>query len=274
VTLLEQLLEHRAKRARLLRPAKLAKRPDAPNAAEKAYVADLHRLVLKWGEATKEHILPNLDVLAKARKDHAPTGYNEFVVLSDNIDRLTRPDVIVPLFNKQADRLADFNARSVARSMGIDSTALFASSRHLGPTLSGFITDNTSLIKTLSRDYVSRIADTLSAMQGERSSSISNRLQYDLDVTESHADLIAVDQTLKLNSKLTELRQTQVGVTEYSWFTVHDERVRPDHAALDGQRFSWNGQPPIVDKKSGRREHPGRDFRCRCQAIAIIPGIS
>jgi SPP1 gp7 family putative phage head morphogenesis protein len=273
MSLIEQLLEHRAKRARLLRPYRIAKRPPQPTRAEKAYVADLHRLVFSWGDVTREHIVPNLATIAKARTDHAPTTFNEFAILSDTINRLTSSDVIVPIFQKQADRVADFTSSALGQSMGIDVAALFSKSI-LGPTVDDFIQSNTDLIKSLAGDYVDRTASTLSAMQGARASDISNALQYALDVTESHADLIAIDQTLKLNSNLTELRQTQVGVTEYVWMTAHDERVRPDHQALDGTRHAWADEPPIVDEKSGRREHPGRDFRCRCQAIAVVPGFS
>jgi uncharacterized protein with gpF-like domain len=44
--------------------------------------------------------------------------------------------------------------------------------------------------------------------------------------------------------------------------------VRPDHADLDGT-LQDTYDPPIVDKKTGRRGNPGIDFNCRCHARFI-----
>lgn len=274
MTVLEKLLEHRAIRQRFTKPYKIAKKPAQPLGAEKAYVADLHRLVGNMREATTAYITPHLALLANARTDDA-TNFNEFIVFSDTINRISDNGVIVPLFQKQADRVATFNAKALGDSMGIQYGAfLGANTNILSPRISDFIDDNTDLIQTLSRGYVDRVADTLTAMQGSRAEDISSALQRALDITESHADLIAVDQTLKLNADFTSLRQQQVGVTSFQWATAEDERVRPDHQALDGQVFSWNETAPVVDTRSGRREFPGKDFRCRCQALAIVPGFN
>lgn len=274
MNLLEQLLTHRARRLRASKPYRIAKRPPQPRAAELAYVADLRRLVSSWGEVADKHIVPHLEMIANARVDHAPQSFNEFIVFSDTLTRLTGGDAIIPLFQKQADRIAQFSTRALAESMGIEYGAFKGAAQGiLAPGFHDFVEVNTGLIRTLTRSYINRVGDTLTEMQGARASDISQALQYDLDVTKSHADLIAVDQTLKLNSDFTRVRQEQVGVTSYVWMTAHDERVRPAHAALDGTHQDWSN-PPVVDERTGRREPPGRDFRCRCQAIAIIPGFN
>lgn len=92
------------------------------------------------------------------------------------------------------------------------------------------------------------------------------------DVSESRAELIARDQTLKLNGEIAQTRMKNAGVRRYTWSTSRDERVRPDHAALEGQEFSWEA-PPVVDERTGRREHPGQDFQCRCVAIPVIDDL-
>ena len=274
--MLEQLLRLRARRLHATRPLRVAKRPAQPLAEEKQYVADLRRLVNEFGEVTKQRIIPHLDVLAKARVDDAaPQSFNEFVIFSDTLSKLTNNDVLIPLFEKQAARVSSFATHALADSIGIKYSAfLGGNSGILAPRITDFVGENIDLIRTLSKSYVARVGDTLFDMQGARVEDISKALQYDLDVTKSHADLIAVDQTLKLNSQMTEARQTQVGITTYAWMTAHDERVRPDHQALDGTYHDWADEPPVVDTRTGRREHPGRDFRCRCQAVAVVPGFN
>lgn len=77
---------------------------------------------------------------------------------------------------------------------------------------------------------------------------------------------IAVDQTLKLHGKIVEQRQRNLGVTHYFWRTVGDARVRPDHKANEGKRFSWD-DPPSTG-------HPGEDIRCRCVADPDFSSIT
>lgn len=88
------------------------------------------------------------------------------------------------------------------------------------------------------------------------------RLLDRADVSESRAELIARDQTLKLNGAMTQTRQENAGVTSYVWNTSHDSRVRDSHAELDGETFSWDSPP--------EPGHPGEDYQCRCTALPVI----
>lgn len=264
--MIEQLLHLRARKLHARKPWKLAKKPAQPHAAETAYVAALRKLVRQWGDVVKQRVVP---ILSKVGKTDDAHSFNEFIIASDEIRRYATNQIIIPIASEQAARVGAFTTRELARSMGISYGAF--SSAALDAPSNAFIQQNVDLISSLSDDYVGRVGGILSDMQGQRVDDISAALQQAFGVTQSHADLIAVDQTLKLNSQFTELRQQQVGVTEYMWMTAHDERVRPDHKALDMTRHSWGDEPPIVDLKTGRREPPGRDFRCRCQAIAVIP---
>jgi SPP1 gp7 family putative phage head morphogenesis protein len=74
--------------------------------------------------------------------------------------------------------------------------------------------------------------------------------------------LIARDQTLKLNSAITKDRHIAAGISEYTWSTSLDDRVRPEHEALEGTKHSWDAPP--------EPGHPGEDFQCRCVAIPVI----
>ena len=68
---------------------------------------------------------------------------------------------------------------------------------------------------------------------------------------------------LSLNGQLTKERQTDLGVEQYIWRTVGDERVREEHEILDGEVFSWDNPP-----EPGQ---PGDDYQCRCTAEPILP---
>lgn len=64
--------------------------------------------------------------------------------------------------------------------------------------------------------------------------------------------------------------QQGAGVERYVWLTMHDDRVRPSHAALDGEQADWD-EPPLSaeDSDSGEECHPGQDFGCRCVASPV-----
>jgi SPP1 gp7 family putative phage head morphogenesis protein len=106
--------------------------------------------------------------------------------------------------------------------------------------------------------------------EGVRVEEIRAQIQERLGVTRSRAELIARDQTLKTYGQIQEARQTDAGIEEYTWSTSLDERVRSRHIELEGTTQRWDA-PPLVDRKTGRREHPGGDYQCRCAAIPILP---
>lgn len=111
--------------------------------------------------------------------------------------------------------------------------------------------------------------------RGLRVEEIKAELTEQFGFEARRAELIARDQTLKLAGELQEARQTQAGIKRYVWTTSADERVRHDHAELDGKVFEWSN-PPIVNAsevargRPPRREHPGGDFQCRCNADPIF----
>ncbi len=109
--------------------------------------------------------------------------------------------------------------------------------------------------------------------EGVRVEDLKQQLQERLGIEARRAELIARDQTLKLAGQLQQARQTQAGIRRYVWTTSEDERVRPDHAKLDGTVQSWDS-PPIVDSRTGRRAHPGGDFQCRCNSDPVLEEFS
>lgn len=107
------------------------------------------------------------------------------------------------------------------------------------------------------------------AFAGYRSDRLADIIRQKYGVTKRKAAFLADQETGLLVSKYREQQQRAAGIRNYIWSTSNDERVRPDHRALDGQKFSWDSKP-VTNRANGDRNHPGEDFRCRCVALAVI----
>lgn len=132
---------------------------------------------------------------------------------------------------------------------------------------------NLRLIKRLGKSEVETLRHILSDAEkgGLRVEEVSKTIRERLDVTKSHANLLARDQIGKLNGQITQARQTQAGIVQYRWSSSNDRRVRDGHAKLDGRVFAWD-RPPVTNE-DGDRNHPGEDYQCRCVAIPILPNL-
>jgi SPP1 gp7 family putative phage head morphogenesis protein len=107
------------------------------------------------------------------------------------------------------------------------------------------------------------------AFAGNRAGALVKTIQDNYSVSRNKAKFLARQETSLLMSKLRETRYNDVGSTTYIWRGAMDERERPDHKALEGKVCSW-ASPPVVDRATGRRAHPGEDFGCRCYPEPVI----
>lgn len=103
-------------------------------------------------------------------------------------------------------------------------------------------------------------------LAGGRAEGLVKMLQDNYGVSTRKAKFLARQETSLLMSKFQESRYKTIGITKYKWSGANDERERPDHKALNGRIFSWS-DPPITNRETGARNHPGEDFGCRCTAI-------
>ena len=140
------------------------------------------------------------------------------------------------------------------------------------PGLEGFIAtareNNVRLVTRASADFLDQVRGVLEESDGVAPADLAEALRERVAVSKSRATLIARDQTLKLNGQIIEHRARAVGLARYVWSTSHDERVRPSHAELDGQTFSWDDPPET--NEAGDTNHPGQDYQCRCVPIPVI----
>lgn len=146
-----------------------------------------------------------------------------------------------------------------------------------------FRRNNTGLIRALVSKQVEATENVLAKHYGKHVVELSAEIQATTGATKSHANLLARDQTLKLNSDIQQFRSQSVGATKYTWITSNDERVRgrpggkwadsdSNHWKLHGLVFEYNS-PPVTNSKKGIRLNPGRDFQCRCTASPNLDHI-
>ena len=141
--------------------------------------------------------------------------------------------------------------------LGVD---IFTEEPWLAKAAETFIGDNVDLITSLGEQSTGQIEDLIyeGMRKGQRHEVLMKQVAERYDVSASRARLIARDQVNKLNGNLAKKRQEDTGIKHYIWRTSQDERVRPSHQELEGERFAWD-KPPSEG-------HPGEPIQCRCTA--------
>ena len=134
--------------------------------------------------------------------------------------------------------------------------------------------DNVALITRASQAFLDQVSDTLDEYEGKEPDELADALEERVGVSSARAQLVARDQTLKLNAQVMRARHEAAGVTSYRWSTSQDERVRPGHRRLNGKVFDYD-DPPDTSKsgEDGDTNNPGDDFQCRCVAVPIIDDL-
>ena len=167
-----------------------------------------------------------------------------------------------------------FNRRgfigSIQKAIGIDVTDILKE-KGVAAELNDALIRNTKYIKSVGNELNAELQTQIQTAlrKGLKSDDALFSLQKELQKIKTmgynRAKLIATDQMGKLNSKLNEIRQTNLGITKYTWLDSDDKRVRPLHVKYDGKEFKWSDPP-----KDG---HPGQAIRCRCEALPIFKGV-
>ncbi len=154
---------------------------------------------------------------------------------------------------------------------------VYRSEPWLADLQANWVARNAALIKTIPQQYMAQVEMLIreAALKGLQPSELKKQIMELTGVSERRAKVIARDQMAKANAELTKYRQEDLGITEYTWLTSRDERVRgtpggkypnarPSHFAREGDRFKWSAPP-----EGG---HPGMAIMCRCVALPVFPG--
>lgn len=152
--------------------------------------------------------------------------------------------------------------RQTKAALGAD---VFAGDPGLRKLTDGFVSENVALIKNLPQKVMDEIEalTTRAFTSGTLHPDLAKEIEDRLQVGESRARLIARDQIGKLYGQTNAARQQSLGITKFVWRTAHDERVRPEHVALDGQTFEFA-------TGAGEEGLPGEPICCRCFADPVF----
>ncbi len=83
------------------------------------------------------------------------------------------------------------------------------------------------------------------------------------------SQLIADDQTRKMNAFLNVRRMKKMGVKKFEWVHVASSHPRKLHEELNGKIFSFD-DPPIIQKDPEIRGLPAQLFNCHCQMVPVF----
>jgi SPP1 gp7 family putative phage head morphogenesis protein len=174
-------------------------------------------------------------------------------------------------------------ARAIHKAIGVDVSKLLSANGPLLQSMKVATDTNVALIKTIPEQYFYGLRNEQGGMvrrgvvdvitdawtQGSRWESMVEDIQAVGDVNENRAKLIARDQTAKMNEAFNRERCGQVGIERGEWLTSQDERVRANHAEMEGVVYDLNGVGPLVSD-DGQNCFPGDDYQCRCTFAPVV----
>lgn len=258
------------------RPPRTLKALHAPRAEELAYLRAILPIVRQAQALIRDVVMPALPgLLAAGGATRADDLSDDLAALFERLlgllagqDGAARRAAVEMLERVQRRHLVAFDAAYG----GVPGLNPLTAEPWLVPVMRVAATENAELIKGLSSDMVAEVRGivTRGVVGGVRVEALAKEIAERFAVSESRAALIASDQVLKYHGHLQQQRQADAGITEYTWSTSQDERVRPGHRALNGQVCKWSS-PPIDDPRKGTRHHPGQAIRCRCVSVPIVP---
>ena len=169
----------------------------------------------------------------------------------------------------QATRLSAYHRRRLIQTfraaLGVDIGPVLADTA-IEPLMTAWRRENVSLVRTIPERFHEslsrRVGETFAERPFDRKA-LSKVLSREYKSAGYNLRRLTRDQTSKAIGQLTQARHGQLGISEYTWRTAQDERVRPTHQVLDGTPQRWDSPPSVG--------HPGQDISCRCVAIPVVP---
>lgn len=262
--------EARGKDFKVIQPKQVA-----PRGLERQYEKELRDRIVFAEELVSQELFPRIEGLLREERQNLPTldalSDDVFVIINSikvKFAEVLKDDTLRELIRKVGLALSEHNLEQFRkvfkRAIGVDP---FKSEPWLRSQVDNLIEQNVALIKSVEEKYFSEVQENVfrGARQGSSSELIAAEISKRGSVAVNRARLIARDQIGKFNGQLNQLRQQDVGVSEYRWRTSIDERVRSSHAEREGKTFSWNNPP-----SDG---HPGEPINCRCYAEPVLEGL-
>lgn len=232
---------------------------------------DLYAIVMEgvrlWSKLIRERLIPAYSKPQPVVMDAVQDGRLQWLI--DQIDTEVNNRVFYQTeklgrwVTKQGSWHTGKTISSVKSATGVDVSPFLLMS-DIRPTLETSITVNVDLIKGLNADTKRRVEmvmfDAIAMRRNQKY--VTRELALAMGISQRKARLIARDQTHKLNSLLTRLRNEQLGIEAYVWLTMRDDKVRRVHRERQDKVFRWD-TPPYDG-------HPGYPINCRCVSAAVL----
>jgi SPP1 gp7 family putative phage head morphogenesis protein len=264
-----------------------------PYRASSIYRISLQNMIQVMSNSIRDNVIPVLEdreevFIKDADESDEKQQKRDLISLQNQIDQLIQDaasgflniDIFsANLARRHANLVDQMHAMSFQstfdRALGVDVNQALQDEKLKG-IIDKHIKENVKLIKSIPKDYFNKVNKIMqeSLAKGTSVSSIKRQLFTEglnvkqtglLGITKRRAKLIARDQTGKLNGQVNRARQLHLGIDEYIWRDRGDNRVRPLHVDLNGQKFSWNGEPRPPEDLD-----PGQPIQCRCIAEAVV----
>ena len=204
------------------------------------------------------------------------------------LDSMTRiADVILALREAQEvwERAFSWKAEGLAgrwalgRALGID-MAMILDAPDVAVSVRLASMEAADLIRKIPTDYIGRISRAVYQSMRQQPFPEGRTLAEEIRLiggfAEERAQVIARDQTSKMNTNINQIRQTALGIQEYIWRTSEDSRVvgapggkYPQGNAMHGNHYVRNGKIFRWDEPPDDG-HPGWPLQCRCVALGIV----
>lgn len=254
--------------------------PQIPASAEREYVrtTNAYMAILK---TELEEQLPRLKKVykenrdAEIRKNHRNDSATDLMLAISQIFSTIKNNIIAKTkgfgLRRKLESLAHLNRKltikewkkAIKVTLGIDIREDYYLGDFYVEQLKKWIEENVGLISSIPEDTLEKMKDIVydGFANGKTTTRMVREIQRAYSISRRRAELIARDQTAKLNGQIQKAQQQDAGITEYIWSDCGDEKVRRSHRELNGKKFSWDDPPRNSD---GRKCHPGQDFQCRC----------
>ena len=180
-------------------------------------------------------------------------------------------------------------------ALGIDVSTII--SEEFQEDLDIMMYEAASYIKTIPSEMIFRVADrVLQHYKGipmPENRTLRKQRKEEFKISDNRAKVIARDQTAKMNTSITAMRQRAIGIEMYVWETSRDERVvgKPgglykrisklhrNHWMMQGKVCRWD-DPTVYSDDKGKtwkkrvpempQNHPGQDIMCRCRPAPFV----
>lgn len=143
----------------------------------------------------------------------------------------------------------------------------------LKQSISAAIAENVALIKSIEQQYHAQIEGAVmrSLQPGGRGlADVTEALQKYEGITDRRTAIIAKDQTRKIQASISIERAKSAGIKKFKWLHSRGgSEPREDHVAMNGNVYSYD-DPPVIDRRTGKRGFPGQAINCRCQMVLVI----